>query len=81
MKEAFQLSVGNGDPDEPEAHFTSLFDLMSTPPNMESNDADVVSIDLAVSNSAESLIARGWIQSDTDVVRKYWDPDLVATEH
>ena len=37
LTEAFQVSVGNGDPDESNEEFTSLFDLMRTPPVMDSD--------------------------------------------
>ena len=45
IKRAFQNSVGNGDPDEPDSHFTSLFDLMTVPPSMRINDANTATID------------------------------------
>ena len=47
LTEAFQLSVGNGDPDEPESTFTSLFDLMITP-DINEGDPNLVSIDYLV---------------------------------
>ena len=45
--EAFQTSVRDGDPDEPGGEFTSLLDVMTTPPPMDHNET--VSIDFELS--------------------------------
>ena len=52
MKEAFQATVGNGDPDESSTSFTSLFDLMTTAPTMDNSSSDTFSMDFAISDIA-----------------------------
>ena len=73
IKEAFQVSVGDGDPDECDSNFTSLFDLMTTPPDMDQDIENPISIDFAEYMKSNSSLE--W-NVDED-----WSPDLVPTSN
>ena len=75
--EAFQISVENGDPDEPAPNFTSLSDPMTTPPEMNDDNSDLVSIDFAINdysvvqsrwNSNRHLNKIGYVNFNYDLV-------------
>ena len=74
MKEAFQVAVGNGDPDEAESNYTSLFDLMTTPPSMDSSE-DFMSIDFAISDRTRCPLMDEWNPKNN----VYGDPDTIVT--
>ena len=71
MKEAFELTAGDGDPDDSNRNFTSLFDLMTIPPSMN-NDTNPISIDFAITDNSPN--------QDWKKTRKKFNPDLHVTE-
>ena len=92
LKEAFQIAVGDGDPDEPEAHFTSLFDLMTTPPSMEDCDANVISATHGFHVDSQSCdlshVTMDWNHNKNKMDSfgttnhgSFFNPDFVMTEH
>ena len=79
LTEAFQVSVGNGDPDESNEEFTSLFDLMTTPPVMDPDCSKPVSIDFALSSGTDQIMYQEWSRIGPTSHDGFNCPDSIVT--
>ena len=88
LTEAFQVSVCNRDPEEPQVDSKSMFELMTTPPSMDTSDPNLIPIDFleyGYSPFDKSLLYwdrhnQGDVVSNGHVFRGRSNRDLVMTE-